>query len=123
MEQIINAILGQSDINLQAFGLNVQTARPVAAETVQAKIDLVKQLDSIPAAHQFVEDFQIETVNQLDGLMKMEGVIGVDLTAEQVKAINDKIDGIIGELETDLKNRLLASLGGLRLGALAGLVR
>ena len=123
MEQIINAILGQSDINLQAFGLNVQTARPVAVETVQAKIDLVKQLDSIPAAHQFVEDFQIETVNQLDGLMKMEGVIGVDLTAEQVKAINDKIDGIIGELETDLKNRLLASLGGLRLGALAGLVR
>lgn len=123
MEQIINAILGQSDINLQAFGLNDQTARPVAVETVQAKIDLVKQLDSIPAAHQFVEDFQIETVNQLDGLMKMEGVIGVDLTAEQVKAINDKIDGIIGELETDLKNRLLASLGGLRLGALAGLVR
>ena len=123
MEQIINTIFDQSNINLQAFGLNVQTARPVAVETVQAKIDLVKQLNSIPAAHQFVEDFQIETVNQLDGLMKMEGVIGVDLTAEQVKAINDKIDGIIGELETDLKNRLLASLDGLGLGALAGLVR
>ena len=123
MEQIINTILSQSNVNLQAFGLNVQTARPVAVETVQAKIDLVKQLDSIPAAHQFVEDFQIETVNQLDGLMKMEGVIGVDPTTEQVKAINDKIDGIIGELETDLKNRLLASLDGLGLGALAGLVR
>ena len=123
MEQIINTILGQSNVNLQAFGLNAQTARPVAVETVQAKIDLVKQLDSIPAAHQFVEDFQIETVNQLDGLMKMEGVIGVDPTAEQVKAINDKIDGIINELETDLKNRLLASLDGLGLGALAGLVR
>lgn len=125
MEQIINTILSQSNVNLQAFGLNVQNQaeQPVAVETVQAKIDLIKQLDSIPAAHQFVEDFQIETVNQLDGLMKMEGVIGVDLTAEQVKAINDKIDGIIGELETDLKNRLLASLDGLGPSALAGLVR
>lgn len=125
MEQIINTILSQSNVNLQAFGLNVQNQaeQPVAIETVQAKIDLIKQLDSIPAAHQFVEDFQIETVNQLDGLMKMEGVIGVDLTAEQVKAINDKIDGIIGELETDLKNRLLASLDGLGPSALAGLVR
>ena len=125
MEQIINMILGQSNVNTQAFGLNVQNQaeQSVAVETVQAKIDLVKQLDSIPAAHQFVEDFQIETVNQLDGLMKMEGVIGVNPTAEQVKAINDKIDGIINELETDLKNRLLASLDGLGLGALAGLVR
>ena len=123
MEQIINAILGQSNINLQAFGLNVQTAQPVTAETVQAKIDLVKLLDSIPAAHQFVEDFRIETVNQLDGLMKMEAVIGVKPTAEQINGINDKIDGIIGELETDLKNRLLASLEGFGLGALAGLVR
>lgn len=125
MEQIINTILSQSNVNLQAFGLNVQNQaeQPVAVETVQAKIDLIKQLDSIPVAHQFVEDFQIETVNQLDGLMKMEGVIGVDLTAEQVKAINDKIDGIIGELETDLKNRLLASLDGLGPSALAGLVR
>ena len=66
MEQIINAILGQSNINLQAFGLNVQTAQPVTVETVQAKIDLVKQLDSIPAAHQFIEDFRIETVNHLE---------------------------------------------------------
>ena len=123
MEQIINAILGQSDISLQVFGLNVQTAQPVAAETVQAKIDLVKQLDSIPAAHQFVEDFQIETVNRLDGLMKMEGVIGVKPTAEQVRAVNDKIDGIVNELETDLKNKILARLEGLGLGALGGLVR
>ena len=123
MEQIISTILGQSNVNLQAFGLNVQTAQPVAAETVQAKIDLVKLLDSIPAAHQFVEDFQIETVNRLDGLMNMEGVIGVKPTAEQINGINDKIDGIIGELETDLKNKILARLEGLGLGALAGLVR
>ena len=123
MEQIINANLGQSDINLQAFGLNVQTAQPVAVETVQAKIDLVKLLDSIPAAHQFVEDFQIETVNQLDGLMKMEGVIGVKPTAEQIRAVNDKIDGIVNELETGLKNKILARLEGLGHGALGGLVR
>lgn len=123
MEQIINAILGQSNIGLQAFGLNVQTAQPVAAETVQAKIDLVKLLDSIPAAHQFVEDFQIETVNQLDCLMKMEAAIGVKPTAEQINGINDRIDGIIGELETDLKNKILGRLEGLGLGALAGLVR
>lgn len=123
MEQIINAFLGQSDINLQAFGLNDQTAQPVAVETVQAKIDLVKLLDSIPAAHQFVEDFQIETVNQLDGLMKMEGVIGVKPTAEQIRAVNDKIDGIVNELETDLKNKILARLEGLGPGALGGLVR
>ena len=123
MEQIINAFLGQSGTDLQAFGLNVQTAQPVAAETVQAKIDLVKQLDSIPAAHQFVEDFQIETVNRLDGLMKMEGVIGVKPTAEQIRAINDKIDGIINELETSLKNKILARLEGLGPGALGGLVR
>lgn len=122
MEQIINAILGQSDIDLQAFGLNVQTAQP-SAETVQAKIDLVKLLDSIPAAHQFVEDFRIETVNRLDGLMKMEGVIGVKPTAEQVRAVNDKIDSIVNELETDLKNKILARLEGLGLGALGGLVR
>ena len=123
MEQIINDILGQSDINLQAFGLNVQTTQPVAVETVQAKIDLVKQLDSIPAAHQFVEDFQIETVNQLDSLMKMEGVIGVKPTAEQIRAVNDKIDGIVNELETELRNKILARLEGLGLGALGGLVR
>lgn len=123
MEQIINAILGQSDTDLQVFGLNVQTAQPVAVETVQAKIDLVKQLDSIPAAHQFVEDFQIETVNQLDGLMKMEGVIGVKPTAEQIRAVNDKIDGIVNELETSLKNKILARLEGLGPGALGGLVR
>ena len=123
MKQIINSILSQSDINLQAFGLNVQTAQPVAVETVQAKIDLVKLLDSIPAAHQFVEDFQIETVNQLDGLMKMEAVIGVKPTAEQVRAVNDKIDGIVNELETDLKNKILAGLEGLGLSALGGLVR
>ena len=122
MEQIINAILGQSGINLQAFGLNDQTAQPVAVETVQAKIDLVKLLDSIPAAHQFVEDFQIETVNQLDGLMKMEGVIGVKPTAEQIRAVNDKIDGIVNELETSLKNKILARLEGLSLGGLGGLV-
>ena len=122
MEQIINAILGQSGTDLQAFGLNDQTAQPVAVETVQAKIDLVKQLDSIPAAHQFIEDFQIETVNQLDGLMKMEGVIGVKPTAEQIRAVNDKIDGIINELETSLKNKILARLEGLGLGALGGLV-
>ena len=123
MEQIINANLGQSDINLQAFGLNDQTAQPVAVETVQAKIDLVKQLDSIPAAHQFIEDFQIETVNQLDRLMKMEGVIGVKPTAEQIRAVNDKIDGIVNELETSLKNKILARLEGLGPGALGGLVR
>ena len=123
MEQIINSILGQSDINLQAFGLNDQTAQSVAVETVQAKIDLVKLLDSIPAAHQFVEDFQIETVNQLDGLMKMEAVIGVKPTAEQIRAVNDKIDGIVNELETSLKNKILAGLEGLGLGALGGLVR
>ena len=121
MEQIINTILGQSDISLQAFGLNVQTAQPVAVETVQAKIDLVKLLDSIPAAHQFVEDFQIETVNQLDGLMKMEGVIGVKPTAEQIQAVNDKIDGIVNELETGLKNKILARLEGLGPGALGDL--
>ena len=123
MEQIINTILGQSGTDLQAFGLNDQTAQPVSVETVQAKIDLVKLLDSIPAAHQFVEDFQIETVNQLDGLMKMEAVIGVKPTAEQINGINDKIDGIIGELETSLKNKILARLEGLGSGALGGLVR
>ena len=108
MEQIINAILGQS-------------VQPVSIETVQAKIDLVKLLDSIPAAHQFVEDFRIETVNMLDRLLNMEAVIGVKPTAEQINGINDKIDGIIGELETDLKNKILGRLEGL--GALAGLVR
>ena len=100
MEQIINMILGQSNINLQAFGLNVQTVQPVTVETIQAKIKLIKQLDSIPAAHQFVEDFQIETVNQLDSLMKMEAVIGVKPTTEQINGINNKIDGIINEIET-----------------------
>ena len=123
MEQIINMILGQSNINLQAFGLNVQTVQPVTVETIQAKINLIKQLDSIPAAHQFVEDFQIETVNQLDSLMMMESVIGVKLTTEQINGINNKIDGIINELETGLKNKLLARLNGLGLGALSGLVR
>ena len=101
MEQIINMILGQSNINLQAFGLNVQSAQtvqPVTVEVIQAKINLIKQLDSIPAAHQFVEDFQIETVNQLDSLMKMEAVIGVKPTTEQLNGINIKIDAIINEL-------------------------
>lgn len=117
MEQIISTTLSQSNVNLQA-------EQPVAIETVQAKIDLVKQLDSIPAVQQFVNIAPyMGTVNSLDSMIKMGPVIGVDLTAEQVKAINDKIDGIIGELETDLKNRLLASLGGLGPGALAGLVR
>lgn len=123
MEQIINMILGQSNINLQAFGLNVQTVQPVTVETIQAKINLIKQLDSIPAAHQFVEDFQIETVNQLDSLMKMEAVIGVKPTTEQINGINNKIDGIINEIETGLKNKILGRLNGLGLGALSGLVR
>ena len=123
MEQIINAILGQPNINLQAFGSNVQSVQPVTVETVQAKINLVKQLDSIPAAHQFVEDFRIETVNRLDGLLNMEDVIGVKPTAEQINGINDKIDGIVNELETDLKNKILGRLSELGLGALGGLVR
>lgn len=123
MEQIINMILGQSNINLQAFGLNVQTVQPVTVETIQAKINLIKQLDSIPAAHQFVEDFQIETVNKLDSLMNMETVIGVKPTTEQINGINNKIDAIINELETGLKNKLLDRLNGLGLGALSGLVR
>ena len=123
MEQIINAILGQSDINLQAFGSNVQSVQPVTVETVQAKINLVKQLDSIPAAHQFVEDFRIETVNRLDGLLNMEDVIGVKPTAEQINGINDKIDGIVNELETDLKNKILGRLSELGLGAPGSLVR
>lgn len=125
MEQIINMILGQSNINLQAFGLNVQsvqTVQPVTVEVIQAKINLIKQLDSIPAAHQFVEDFQIETVNQLDSLMKMEDVIGVKPTTEQLNGINIKIDTIINELETGLKNKMLAKLNGLGLGALSGLI-
>ena len=123
MEQIINAILGQSDINLQAFGLNVQSVQPVTVETVQAKINLVKQLDSIPAAHQFVEDFRIETVNRLDGLMNMEAVIGVKPTTEQINGINDKIDSIVNELETDLKNKILGRLSELDLGTRGSLVR
>ena len=123
MEQIINAILGQSNINLQAFGLNVQSVQPVTVETIQAKINLIKQLDSIPAAHQFVEDFRIETVNRLDGLLNMEDVIGVKPTAEQINGINDKIDGIVNELETDLKNKILGRLSELGLGALDGPVR
>ena len=123
MEQIINAILGQSNVNLQAFGMNVQSVQPVTVETIQAKINLIKQLDSIPAAHQFVEDFRIETVNRLDGLLNMEDVIGVKPTAEQINGINDKIDGIVNELETGLKDKLLARLEGLGLGALGGLVR
>ena len=123
MEQIINAILGQSNINLQAFGLNVQSVQPVTVETVQAKINLIKQLDSIPAAHQFVEDFRIETVNRLDCLLNMEDVIGVKPTAEQINGINVKIDGIVNELETDLKNKILGRLSELGLGALGGLVR
>ena len=123
MEQIINAILGQSNINLQAFGSNVQSVQPVTVETVQAKINLIKQLDSIPAAHQFVEDFRIETVNRLDGLLNMEDVIGVKPTAEQINGINDKIDGIVNELETDLKNKILGRLSELSLGVPGGLVR
>ena len=123
MEQIINAILGQSNVNLQAFGSNVQSVQPVTVETIQAKINLVKQLDSIPAAHQFVEDFRIETVNRLDGLLNMEDVIGVKPTAEQINGINDKIDGIVNELETDLKDKILGRLSELGLGALGGLVR
>ena len=123
MEQIINAILGQSNVNLQAFGLNVQSVQPVTVETIQAKINLIKQLDSIPAAHQFVEDFRIETVNRLDGLLNMEDVIDVKPTAEQINGINAKIDGIVNELETGLKDKLLARLEGLGLGALGGLVR
>ena len=122
MEQIINAILGQSNVNLQTFGSNVQTAQS-SVETIQAKINLVKQLDSIPAAHQFVEDFRIETVNRLDGLLNMEDVIGVKPTAEQINGINAKIDGIVNELETDLKNKILGRLSELGLGALGGLVR
>ena len=117
MEQIISTILSQSNVNLQA-------EQPVDIDTVEAKIALVAKLNSIPAVQQFVNIAPyMGTVNSLDSMIKMGPVIGVDLTAEQVKAINDKIDGIIGELETDLKNRLLASLDGLGLGALAGLVR
>ena len=123
MEQIINMILGQSNINLQAFGLNAQSIQPVTVETIQAKINLIKQLDSIPAAHQFVEDFQIETVNKLDSLMNMEAVIGVKPTTEQINGINNKIDAIINELEAGLKNKVLAKLNALGLGALSGLVR
>ena len=123
MEQIINAILGQSNINLQAFGLNVQSVQPVTVETIQAKINLIKQLDSIPAAHQFVEDFRIETVNRLDGLLNMEDVIGVKPTAEQINGINDKIDGIVNELETDLKNKILGRLSELGLGPRDAAVR
>jgi len=123
MEQILNMILGQSNINLQAFGLTTQSIQPVTVEVVQAKINLIKQLDSIPAAHQFVEDFKIETVNKLDSLMKMEDVIGVKPTTEQLNGINIKIDAIINELETGLKNKLLAQLNGLGLGALSGMVR
>lgn len=125
MEQIINMILGQSNINLQAFGLNVQNQDNTlpTVETIQPKINLIKQLDSIPAAHQFVEDFQIETVNKLDSLLNMEAVIGVKPTIEQLWDINNKIDGIINELEAGLKNKVLAKLNGLGLGALSGLVR
>ena len=104
MEQIINMILGQSNINLQA------------------KINLIKQLDSIPVAHQFVEDFQIETVNKLDSLMNMEAVIGIKPTTEQINGINNKIDAIINELEAGLKNKVLAKLNALGLGALSGMV-
>ena len=123
MEQIIDMILGQSNVNLRAFGSNVQTAQPVTVETIQAKINLVKQLDSIPAAHQFIEDFRIETVNRLDDLLNMEAVIGVKPTTEQINGINDKIDGIINEIETDLKNKILGRLSELGLGPQGGLVR
>lgn len=123
MKQIIDMILNQFNVNPQTFGLNVQTAQPVTAETVQAKIDLVKQLDSIPAAHQFIEDFRIETVNRLDGLLNMEAVVGVKPTTEQINGINDKIDGIVNELETDLKNKILGRLSELGHGTLGGLVR
>ena len=126
MEQIISTILGQSNVNLQAFGLNAQNRaeQPVAINTVEAKIALVAKLNSIPAVQQFVNIAPyMGTVNSLDSMIKMGPVIGVGPTAEQVKAINDKIDGIINELETDLKNRLLASLDGLGLGVPAGLVR
>lgn len=123
MEQIIDMILGQSNVNLRAFGSNVQTAQPVTVETIQAKINLVKQLDSIPAAHQFIEDFRIETVNRLDDLLNMEAVIGVKPTTEQINGINDKIDGIINEIETGLKNKILGRLSELGLGPQGGLVR
>ena len=123
MKQIIDMILSQFNVNPQAFGLNVQTAQPVTDETVQAKINLVKQLDSIPAAHQFIEDFRIETVNRLDDLLNMEAVIGVKPTTEQINGINDKIDGIVNELETDLKNKILGRLSELGLGPRGGLVR
>ena len=123
MKQIIDMILSQFNVNPQAFGSNVQTAQPVAAETVQAKINLVKQLDSIPAAHQFIEDFRIETVNRLDDLLNMGAVIGVKPTTEQINGINDKIDGIVNELETDLKNKILGRLSELGLGTRGSLVR
>ena len=126
MEQIINMILGQSNINLQAFGLNVQNQaeQPVTINTVEAKIALVTKLNSIPAVEQFVNIAPyMGTVNSLDSMIKMGPVIGVGPTAEQVKAINDRIDGIINELETELKNKILGSLNGLGLGALSGLVR
>lgn len=126
MEQIISMILGQSNINTQAFGLNVRTQaeQPVTINTVEAKIALVTKLNSIPAVQQFVNIAPyMGTVNSLDSMIKMGPVIGVGPTAEQVKAINDKIDGIINELETDLKNKILGSLEGLGLGALGGLVR
>lgn len=124
MEQILNMILGQSNINLQAFGMNVQTVQPVTVNTVEAKIALVTKLNSIPAAQQFVNIApHMGTVNSLDSMIKMGPVIGVGPTAEQVKAINDRIDGIIDELETELKNKMIAKLNELGFGSLSGLVR
>lgn len=124
MEQILNMILGQSNINPQAFGMNVQAVQPVTINTVEAKIALVTKLNSIPAAQQFVNIApKMGTVNSLDCMIKMGPVIGVGPTAEQVKAINDRIDGIINELEAELKNKMVAKLNELGFGSLSGLVR
>ena len=115
MEQILNIILGQASFN------QTTVARP-NVETIQAKISLIQKLETIPTAHNFISDFHTETVQTIKTLTTMMETVGIDLTDEQLDAINNKIDGIINDMENEIKNKISSALGGLGLGALNGLI-
>lgn len=123
MEQLLAVIAAAAATPVQTTLFPRQPGAVPTMETIQAKLDLIKMLDDIPQAHSFVSDFQSETVQTMKALTSMMGTVGIELTADQLKAINDKVDSIINAMETEIKSKFLAAFRAGGIDALLNTVR
>lgn len=114
-QNIISAILASVTVSEQA----TETPTVDILTKINQSINLIKKLNDMPAAHNFISNFYIEDVTRLETAISVFSKVG--LSDDQLKSVDETIDFIINKMEADVKSKLTGILHDLNFDALAQL--